>query len=415
MSLRRVSPVLVLHALLALLAKPASAFDVTIEVEAGESDRIETPVCAPIVLPAAPGPDVVVELEGPEGKAPGQLAVGNEKGSWVLWWVASVKKGQKATYRAKIEKGNPPKDAFAFQDEKGQCLDLLFGGRKVTRFMYAYDTSTKERRFETYKCFTHVFDSKGERLITNGHGGPFPHHRGIFIGWTRVTLPDGKTRCNFWEMGGGVCQRLDKLASQEAGPVLGRMQALVRWEDSKGEPVILEEREIAVYRQSKPELLLDFVSTLRSQKGDLMLDGDPEHGGCQFRAHSDVGAQFKDPRNPASGTTGRETKYLLLPGMKEGAKGTLDMPWAAVSFVLGESRFNVAHLNHPENPKGTAYSANRPYGRFGAFPRTTLKADQPLTLRYRFLVREGQEPLTADEAQRLYDDFAKPPKVAARQ
>ena len=95
-------------------------------------------------------------------------------------------------------------------------------------------------------------------------------------------------------------------------------------------------------------------------------------------------------------------------------KGTPDMPWASVSFYLNGSRFNVAELNAPENPKGTIFSANRDYGRFGAFPKTELKADQPLTLRYRFFVREGQDALTADEVQRLFDDFAKLPKVTVK-
>ena len=70
------------------------------------------------------------------------------------------------------------------------------------------DASTKEKSFLTYKPFLHVFDSKGERVITNDHGQPFPHHRGIFIGW-RVKLGDAKTAYNFGSSGlsvGGIGQ-----------------------------------------------------------------------------------------------------------------------------------------------------------------------------------------------------------------
>ncbi len=90
------------------------------------------------------------------------------------------------------------------------------------------------------------------------------------------------------------------------------------------------------------------------------------------------------------------------------------MPWATVSLCIGDSRFSVAHLNHPSNPKGTIYSANRDYGRFGAFPRVPLKAGETLVLRYRYFVREAPTPLTADEAQRLYADFATPPQVTLK-
>lgn len=387
-------------AVLALAALPARAVEVTLEVEAGESDRVETPVCAPIALPAALGPDVVVEVEGPGGKAPGQLIPGTGKGSATLVWLVSLKKGEKATYRARIEKGAPPENAFAFQDEKGEHLDLLFGGRKVTRFMYAFNPDPA-KRFPTAKPFTHVFDSKGETIITSPGGEPYPHHRGIYIGWSRTKLPDGKSY-DFWHVR-SVWQRVEKPIATLAGPVLGRMTAEVLWEIKENTPVVLEERTVTVYRQSKPELLLDFVSVLHSKAdGDIQLDGDPEHAGAQFRAHPDVAKAQA------------ETKYVLPPDSREGAKGTLDMPWASMAFKLGEQRFAVAHLNHPENPKGTVYSANRKYGRFGAFPRATIKADEPLTFRYRYYVRETPEPLTVEEVQRLHADFARPPRVTAK-
>ncbi|HUT35510.1 MAG TPA: DUF6807 family protein [Planctomycetota bacterium] len=385
----------------AVLALPARAVEVTLEVEAGDSDRVETPVCAPIMLPAAPGPDVAVEVEGPGGKVPGQLVPGAGKGSTMLCWLVSLKKGEKATYKAKIEKGEPPDKGFAFEDTKGDHLDLLFGGRKVTRFMYVFNPDPK-LRFPTAKPFTHVFDAKGETIITSPGGDPYPHHRGIYIGWNKTKLPDGKSY-DFWHVR-AVWQRVEKPIATLAGPVLGRMTAEVNWECPDGKPAIVEDRTITVYRQSKPELLLDFVSTLHSKAGgDIELGGDPEHAGCQFRASPEVA------KNQG------ETKYVFPPDGKEGTKGTLDMPWTSMSCKVGEARFNVAHLNHPDNPKGTVYSANRKYGRFGAFPKAVVKADQPLTFRYRFYVREAPELLTVEDVQRLSDDFTRPPKVTVKQ
>jgi len=397
MLLRKLVPAL---AALAVLALPARAAEVTLEVDAGDCDRLETPVCVPISLPAAPGPDAVVEVEGPWGKVPGQLVPGPQKGSTMLAWVVSLKKGQKATCKATIRKGQPPEPRFVFQDTRGDHLDLLFGGRKVTRFMYAFDPDPK-KRFATAKPFTHVFDAKGENLITSPGGNPYPHHRGIFLGY-KVGTPDRK-RHDFWHVR-NVWQRVDKPIATTAGPVLGQMTAEVLWEAAKDKPIVAEQRTITVYRQSKPELLLDFVSTLRSKAGDLDLGGDPEHAGCQYRPHFDVAK----PENK------KNTKYLFPPGMKPGRGGTKDMPWAAEQYTLGGSAFEVAHLNHPDNPKGTVYSAYRDYGRFGAFPRTTLKAGESLTLRYRIYVREAPDALTVEEVQRLYNDFAHPPKVTVK-
>ena len=394
--------VVVCAAVAMLVAAPLLAAGVTLEVDAGGSDRVETPVHATIALPAeladVPAGDVAVELVGPDGKVPGQLVASPEKGKAELWWVVSLKAGQKATYTASMAKGKASGELFAFQDEKGDHLDLLFGDRKVTRLMYVFDPDPK-KRFATAKPFTHVFDAKGEEVITSPGGNPYPHHRGIFLGYK--VGAEGK-RHDFWHVR-NVWQRLDKFAGMEAGPVLGRMTAIVLWERAKDDAVLTEERTVTVYRQSKPEVLLDFVSVLRSNAGDLDLGGDPEHAGCQFRPHPDVAKR------------GKETRYVHPEGMKPGGGGTKDMPWSSVSYALRDSRFNVAHLNHPQNPKGTIYSAYRPYGRFGAYGAAKLPADQTLTLRYRIFVREGQDAaLTAPEVQRLYGDFATPPKVTVK-
>lgn len=379
-------------------AGPAMAGKVVLEVDAGDSGRVETPVCAEVACDVPAG-EAVVEIEGPGGKLPAQLLPAAEKGKASLCWIVSLQKGRKATYTATISKGKPAGKGFAFQDEKGKHLDLLFDGRKVTRLMYAFDPDPK-KRFPTAKPFTHVFDAAGQKIITSPGAQPYPHHRGIFIGWSRTKVAGGKSY-GFWGMG-RTWQRVEKFTARQAGPVLGRMAASILWEAKQDTPVLTEERTITVFRRAKAELLLEFLTTLRTPGPDVSLGGDPEHAGCQFRAHPEVAKNQQ------------HTRYLLRAGMKEGRRGTLDMPWACMSFKLGESRFNVAHLNHPDNPKGTVYSANRRYGRFGAFPTATVKADKPLTLRYRIFVREGAEPLTVDEIDRLHADFTTPPKVTVK-
>ena len=399
--------------LILIAAQAPAATELTIEVAAGKTDRVATPASVDVpeakVLAGVPMDkslplstllaqgQLAVTVKGPDGTVPGQLvALGDGKAR--LWWIiGKLGAGQTATCQATIERRKPADaKAFRFEDTKGDHLDLLFGGRKVTRLMYVFDPDPK-KRFPTAKPFTHVFDAAGEKLITSPGGNPYPHHRGIFLGY-KVKTPDGK-QYDFWHVR-NVWQRLDTLASMEAGPVLGRMTAIIKWETKADTAVITEERTITVYRQDKPEVLLDFVSTLRSEAGDLDLGGDPEHAGMQFRPHFDVNKR------------GKETKYVHPPGMKpgKGKGGTKDMPWSTVSYALGDSRFNVAHLNHPDNPKGTIYSAYRDYGRFGAWAAAKLPDDQPLTLRYRIHVREGMDAaLTVEEAQRLHADFATPP------
>jgi hypothetical protein len=407
-----------LAALALVIVQASMAAEFTIEVKAGETTRVETPVSVELpeakILAGMPMDKslplktlleqdlVAVTLDGPGGTVPGQL-VALDGGKARLWWVIpQLEAGKTGTWKATIERRKPGDvRSFQFKDTKGDHLDLLFGDRKVTRFMYAFEaTDDAKKRFPTAKPFTHVFDAAGEKLITSPGGNPYPHHRGIFLGY-KVKTPDGK-QYDFWHVR-NVWQRVEQVEQTIAGPVLGRMTAEIEWEAKTDKPIVVEERTITVYRQDKPEVLLDFVSTLRSAAGDLHLGGDPEHAGCQFRPHFDVAKR------------GKETKYVHPPGMKPGRGGTKDMPWSTLSYALGDSRFNVAHLNHPSNPKGTIYSAYRPYGRFGAWAAADLPADKPLTLRYRIYVREGQDAaLTVEEAQRLYADFAAPPEATVK-
>ena len=277
--------------------------------------------------------------------------------------------------------------AFSWQDKQGEYLDLLLDGKKVTRYMYAYDTSTAQRTFETYKPFHHVYDASGNRL-TNGPDGEseyvsgkikFPHHRGILIGWNKLMF-EGR-RYDTWHMK-EVHQVHQEFAELTAGPDMARSTALIHWNAPDGKPMLVEHRRVTVHHQSDPTIMvLDFQTELRAVRGDVLLDGDPEHAGVQYRAHNAVAAGSKD---------GRAT-YLFH---KDGIDPRKDhnLPWVAMSYGLGSGRYVVQHMNHPNNPKPTIYSAYRDYGRFGAFFKKEIPQDTSLTLFYRIRVDRGDMP-----------------------
>ena len=276
---------------------------------------------------------------------------------------------------------------FSWQDKKGEYLDLLFDGKKVTRYMYAHDTSTEQRTFETYKPFHHVYDAEGNRL-TNGPDGVnpypkkgilYPHHRGIFIGWNRLTF-EGR-RYDLWHMK-EVHQVHQRFLELEAGPDMARSTALIHWNAPDGKPILVEHRRITVHRQSDPAVvLLDFQTEMRAVRGNVMLDGDPEHAGVQYRSHNAVAAGGKD---------GKATYLFHKDGIDP--KKDRDMPWVAMSYGLDSGRYVVQHMNHPINPKQTIYSAYRDYGRFGAFFKKEIPQDTGLTLFYRIIVSRGDMP-----------------------
>ena len=284
---------------------------------------------------------------------------------------------------------------FSWRDTDGKHLDLLLNGNKVTRYMYAHDTSTGQRTFETYKPFHHVYDAEGNRL-TNGPDGEseylskkikYPHHRGILIGWNKLTF-EGQ-RYDLWHMK-EVHQVHQKFVELTAGPTMARSTALIHWNGKDGKPILVEHRTITVHRQSDAKvILLDFQTELKAVRGDVLLDGDPEHAGVQYRAHNGVAAGGKD---------GKATYLFHKNGIDP--KKDHDLPWVAMSYGLDSGRYSVQHIDHPNNPKPTIYSAYRDYGRFGAFFKKKIAADTSLTLRYRIIVSRGEMPGRRELANR---------------
>ena len=276
---------------------------------------------------------------------------------------------------------------FRWVEQSDGMLDLYDGERRVLRYMHGYDPSTPETLHETYKCYHHVFDETGEQLITKGSGGLYTHHRGIFIGWNRLTL--GDKEYDYWHMK-GVTQRHVETIELSTDDEKALQAVRIDWCGPEGEPALVERRTITVHDVKEPGfLLLDFESQLTPVVGDVLLNGDPEHAGFQFRAHNDV----------ADGGSDVKATYLFHEEGIDPLKDH-DLPWAAMSFGLNGKRYTAQHMNHPDNPRPTVYSAYRDYGRFGAFPKVEIAKNETLTLRYRIYVMLGEMPPRTEMEQR---------------
>lgn len=368
---------------------------------------------------------------------PAQVMV--EGNTRVLWWVvpASLSRANSSwdmtIYAAPIAKPvqstlgaslvNAPQAGFSFRDEPGQGLDVLLDGRAVARYMYARDLSTPERDNATFKTYWHFYDAQGKSFITKGPGGLFPHHRGLFLGWNKLsdltpsaatataTLPastPAPPMWDLWHMTKKAAQVHQKFLVQEAGPVLARTTALIHWNDGEGKPLLSEERTVTFFRTGT-DLLLDWQSKLSPERDIIRLDGDPEHSGLQFRPSDDVGKNLK-PGEVAAKDAKRTSVTYLFPRDGVDAHKELDMPWAAMQFELYGQPYSVQHLNAPDNPKSTLYSAYRDYGRFGAFAKGVVTRDKPLLVRYGIAITNGALPSRAVLAAR-YDAFVQMPQV----
>ncbi len=288
----------------------------------------------------------------------------------------------------------PSSPTVEWKDAPGEHLTLLFEGHPVVRYMYAFDTSTKDRGQETYKVYLHVFDPEAGTLLTKGPGGRYTHHRGVFIGWKTITY-DGGTKHDWWHMK-DVAQIHQKVLLKDTAQQGCTLTTLIHWNDPEGKPVITEERtHIVRVPASGPAdsdfpVVLDVISKLTAVRSDVVLGGDPEHAGCQFRPSNEVAEN--------------KSAAYQFPSEDTDVKTAKDLPWAGLQFKLGDATYCVEHMNHPANPKGTVSSAYRDYGRFGAFAKAEIKKGETLTLRYGVRVDRG-EMRSREAMQKAYEAF----------
>lgn len=268
--------------------------------------------------------------------------------------------------------------------------DLLVGGAPALRTVHDFD---KARHLATFKVYTHVLGLHGEGPITKGETtGLYPHHRGCFVGWNRVTCA-GKT-WDFWHGKDGVAFRVTRIADRGASQTF-----TIEWLDPGGAAVVIEERTLSVSELRPRARWIEITSELRAAGAPVALNGDPHHAGCHFRAAQEVAEREKETVivTPASARRVKADDASIL----------RDALWTAELFTIAGHPYVVAHFAAPTNPRPTLYSV-RGYGRLGAFCTAELTRERALVLRYALLVADRGEHPDLGEAGVL-DRLALPP------
>jgi len=293
-------------------------------------------------------------------------------------------------------------EAFQWDEPTPGQFRLRLGEAPVITCMTAYDDSTPEKREETYKVYTHVYGPGTGDLITKGPGGLYPHHRGIYLGWNHTIV--GKDSFDFWHCPteSKVHQRLEgkPLLKNEADSASIQMRVL--WNDGAGKPVVTEVRTLTVKCVESGGWTIDVHSELTSNRGEIRLEGDRQHSGLQYRAIQEVAEK-------------QSARYVRPEGFPETPEAFevddsgdpprhINLDWLTMTYETQGHQYTVDYFADPALPRPALYS-ERPYGRFGSFFKTTLKADAPLVLRYRLRICPGK-PEAREAIQKRYQQFA---------
>jgi hypothetical protein len=388
---------------------PAETVNIKFRISAGDVARRDSAVKVPLprLFPASSQVRIGGAADQP---LPGQVVVpspGEEESvkGWLVFIVPDLPRGESREVSAIIEtEAQAEGHRFVWKSPSPGQTELLWDERPVLRYMHpTLDESTPEKRAETYKPYHHVFDPQGKILLTKGPGGLFPHHRGLFFGFNRISYGAGKS-ADTWHCNKGESQSHEGFEREEAGPVLGRHVCRVAWHGQDGQVFVDELRELTAWNTSRG-VLLELASRLTTRVGRVKLDGDPQHAGFQFRATQQV------PEKTAS-----LTYYLRPDGRGEPGhfrnwpdnRNHVNLPWHALCFVVDAQRFTACFVDRPQNPKEARFS-ERDYGRFGSYFEYELTPENPLDLRYRFWLQAGE--MQVSDVADLAKDFVEPVQV----
>jgi hypothetical protein len=261
----------------------------------------------------------------------------------------------------------------------------------------------------TRSGFIHPLWSPTGDILTDIHPPDHPHHMGIWMPWTNTEF-EGR-HIDFWNLGGGKgTVRFKEFVSQTSGPVYGGFSALQEHVDlssPQGEKVALnEDLAVRVYNVGGPEngyWLWDFVSTQRCAASSPLLQPEYHYGGFGFRATRKWKGENRD--------------YLSSEGKtRQDCDGTRAR-WCDIYGMIGDKWTGVTVMSHPQNFRHPEpmriWGGKNDYVFLGFAPSRLgdwiMEPGKDYVFRYRFFVHEGK-PVVAD-IERLWNDFAEPPKV----
>jgi len=384
----------------------ASAADIDVTIVGGKQDVTNAVVTIPLPadVDASALKSGVAFLTADGTKLVGQISkpglFSDAKTAEATVVVPELKAGQKLPIKIRIG-GEATKPAFEWGTVNGLELLSHYNKPLLQYFHKPYDAKATPAKAPTgnptTKPFHHLYAPDGKTILTNTNEGQYPHHRGIYWGFNKVSY-DGKT-ADIWHCRNGEHTAHEKVLDTAAGDLFGRHKLLINWIGQDGKQFATENREVTVFNMPGGKLI-EFDSLVSTPFDKVRLDGDPQHAGFHFRANSQMETNPKETffiRPDGKGKPGEERNWTAKGG------GPVNLSWNAMSFMLDGKRYTAVYLDHPDNPK-EARQSERAYGRIGTYFEYDLTKEKPLKVRYRLWVQEG-EP-TPEQCAALSSAFA---------
>lgn len=403
--------------LLTLTIRFLPAADVQLEVRAGGHDRENCPVVFPLPAELADTGNLsLVRLS--DGKPIAVQRFGPAKSRKIMWMIHDrLKSGERRRYQLTAVAQQPTQGDVVRCEDDGAKLWLSIGSAPVLAFNHAI-VEPPEGIAKVYRRsgYVHpVFTPQGN-VVTGDFERDHPHQHGIFNAWVNTTFR-GKP-ADFWNQAKahGDVQFSRFKGRQVSGPVFAQFQAElshVAIDSGQRTPAMTETMQVRVFN-AKP-FLFEITSRQTPATGDAIEVNDYHYGGFGIRGPSEWLAPGAVAGTVAESDPAARGDFLTSSHRTRADGNHTRARWVEMHGPIGSQHAGIVVLGAPNNfrsPQTVRLHPSKPYFCFapmvlGAFK---LEPGDTLVSRYRYVVHDGGP--NAELAERMWQDFAHPPKVS---
>lgn len=380
----------------------ADASPAIVAVEAGEFDRVDTPVVfeAAWDVPADARlslTDLDSGAEVPVQRLPG-------KKTRLVWLLSDrLSAGHTRQYRLNVARDGEAEVAATCVAADG-WLKIDVEGKPVLRYAAEVQTPPEELS-PVYRRsgFIHpLFDPEG-RILTDDFPPDHAHQHGVFFAWVNTTFEGRKI--DFWNQAAetGRIEHVETLGTQQ-GPVFAQFTTKLRHLDITTPDAprpVLEERWVVRVCRLTDYFLFDLTSAQTCVAKSPLVINEYHYGGMALRGAREW---FEQPEHDMLTSDGATRK-----------DGNHTRPvWVEMYGNIQGKPSGVTIMGSPQNhgyPQPVRLHPTKPYLCFApmVLGEFSIEPGQPYISRYRLVAHVGKPDPNLNE--RIWNDYAHPPKV----
>jgi len=312
---------------------------------------------------------------------------------------------------------------------KDKKIDVIIGGKLFTSFLYP-DSLEKPVLYPLHDAGGTVVTRSFPLDKRTGDPTDHPHHIGLWFNYENLNGLD------FWNNSYAIPAakksqygwiRTDKILEAQSGNT-GIIAYHANW-TNQAKDVILEETTRFEFSGNANQRVIDRITTLKANVEAKFNDAKDGMLGLrlahELQMQSKEDQKFTDDKGIVTVVKGgtdtlANGNYITSEGKTGDAAWSTRGVWCKVYGKMGADSVSIAIIDHPKNPNYPTFWHARGYGLFAANPlgekiftngksakNLTLKKGESVTFKYRIVINNGGNTLTANQLNKSAASFAK--------